>query len=100
MNQRLNELHLRRGRLLERIATQRATLSREVQPVHAALDTTDRVLAGVRAGVDFIKTHPGLAVLALATLFIIKPRRSWRWSMRAFSAWQTWRIMRDRFAIQ
>ena len=41
--QRLNELHLQRGRLLERITTQRYVLMAEVQPVRAALDRTDRV---------------------------------------------------------
>lgn len=100
MNQRLNELHLRRGRLLERIAIQRSALSHEMQPVHTALNTTDRLLAQVHAGVGFLKTHPtGVAALALAVVLIVKPTRAWRWSIRAFSAWQTWRIMRDKLIM-
>jgi hypothetical protein len=100
MNQQLNKLHLRRGRLLERIAAQRASLGREAQPVHDALAKTDRLLARVHSGVDYVRSHPAaIAALALSTLFIVKPERAWRWSKRAFSVWQTWRIMRDRFVI-
>jgi hypothetical protein len=100
MNQQLNRLLLKRGRLLERIATQRASLSRDLQPVNAALETTDRLLARVHAGVVYLKTHPaGVTALALAALYIVKPARVFRWSMRAFSTWQTWRIMRDKFVI-
>lgn len=101
MNQQLNKLHLRRGRLLERIASQRASLSDEVQPVHAALDSADRVLGRIRAGVDYLRAHPAvIAVVGLAAVFVVKPRRVWRWSSRAFSVWQTWRLMRDRFEVQ
>ena len=96
MNQRLNELHLQRGRLLERIATQRAALGRELVPVRATLDTTDRLLARVRASVDYLKAHPAVVALAFAALVIIKPRRTLRWSRRAYAVWQTWRILRDR----
>jgi hypothetical protein len=101
MNQQLNELHLRRGRLLERIASQRASLSDEVQPVRAALDRTDRVLERVRDGVEYLRAHPAvIAALGLAAVFIVKPGRVWRWSSRAFTVWQTWRVMRDRFVVQ
>jgi hypothetical protein len=101
MNQQLNELHLQRGRLLERIASQRASLSNELAPVHTALDSTDRVFGRVHAGVDYLRAHPAvIAVLGLAAVFVVKPRRIWRWSSRAFSVWQTWRVMRDRFVTQ
>lgn len=96
MNQRLNDLHLRRGRLLERISTQRATLSHDFEPVHAALDTTDRLLARARSGIDYLKAHPAVVALAFGALLIIKPRRTLRWSRRAYTVWQTWRVVRDR----
>ena len=38
MNRQLNEIHLRRGRLLERIAAQRADLERDLRPVRAYLE--------------------------------------------------------------
>ena len=100
MNQQLNDLHLRRGRLLERIASQRAALSEQVEPVHAALDRTDHFLGRVYAAAYYLRTHPvGVAVLALGTVYLVKPGRAWRWSARAFSAWQTWRLVRDRFEL-
>ena len=100
MNHRLSELHLRRGRLLERIATQRATLALEVQPVRAALRTTDRALAYVQTGVDYVKQHPSIAALAVAALFVLKAGRAWRWAKRGFLAWRTWRMFSDRlFAL-
>lgn len=100
MNQQLNELHLRRGRLLERIASQRSALAEHVAPVHAALDSTDRFFGRIHAAVYYLKTHPiGSAALTLAAVYIVKPRRAWRWAARAFSTWQTWRLMRDRFEI-
>ena len=97
MNQQLNDLHLRRGRLLERIAYQRAALSEQVEPLHSAFDRTDQFLGRVYAVVYYLKTHPvGAAALALVTVYLVKPRRAWRWSARAFSVWQTWRLMRER----
>ncbi len=99
MNHRLNDLHMRRGRLLERIANQRATLGRESQPVRSALFTADRLLAIVCVGVDQVKRHPGLAALAVAAFFIARPRRIWRWGKRAFFAWQTWRTVRNELLV-
>ena len=91
MNRRLNELYLRRGRMLERIATQRTALSREMQPLRVALHATDRVLVRVRSVSDYVKRHPGLVALTVAALFILKAKRIWRWTRRAYLVWQTWR---------
>ena len=98
MIHRLNELHLRRGRLLERIATQRTVLSREMQPVRVALYATDRVLVRVRSATDCVKRHPGLVALAVAALFILKAKRIWRWTRRGFLLWQTWRSVSSRLS--
>jgi|ERR1035437_4144215 hypothetical protein len=97
MNHRLNELHLRRGRLLERIASQRVALSREVQPVRASLFKVDSLLARAHAATNYIKRHPSIAVLAVSALFIMKTGRVLGWAKRGFLAWQTWRTIRDRF---
>ena len=96
MNRRLNELHLRRGRLLERIATQRAVVVHDMQPVRLALDTTDRWLACVRSGVDYIKQRPAIITLAVVVLFVFKARRIWRLAKRGFVAWRTWRFVREK----
>ena len=98
MQSQIAELHLRRGRLQERVAIQRAVLADQCYPVHAALDRTDRFLGGVQAVVHYLRAHPlGSAALAFTALYVVKPARAWRWSARAFSAWQTWRVLRERF---
>jgi len=99
MNPGLNELHLRRGRLLERIAAQRAALRRDAQPVYAALYKTDRVLARLHSAVDYVRAHPSIAVLATAALFIIKGKRIWRVVKRGFVAWRIWQTFGKKFAL-
>ena len=97
MNAPLIELAVRRGRLIERIATQRASLVRCVQPVERALNAVDRTRTTVRTAANRIKNHLGMVAAALALLVILKPRRAWRWGRRSFVAWQTWRALRERF---
>jgi hypothetical protein len=99
MNHQLNDLHLRRGRLLERIAGQRATLGQELEPLAAALDTTDRLLARAHAAINYLKAHPAVVGIAFAALLITKPRRTLRWSRRTYAVWQTWRVLRERMTV-
>ena len=99
MNHHLNDLYIRRGRLLERIANQRTTLARDVRPVRSTLYATDRLLAYVRAATDYVSEHPGMATIAIAALFIIKPRLVWRWTKRTFFVWQTWRTVRNKWLV-
>lgn len=96
---RLNELHLQRGRLLERITTQRYVLIAEVQPVRSALDRTDRVLAHLRAGVDYVKRYPAVAGVAVAVLMAFNVRRVFRMARRGFVVWRTWRLLREKLAF-
>jgi uncharacterized protein YjiS (DUF1127 family) len=98
MTQQLIDLGIRRGRLIERIASQRALLGQQLQPVRNVLAATDRGVAGVRAGIEFLRQHPGLIVVAVALLAILKPRRTWRWAQRGFIAWRTWRAARNQLA--
>lgn len=98
MNRRLNDVHLRRGRLLERIATQRADLVQQTQPLRAALYTADRAVAHVQAGIDYVKRHPSIAAVAVAALFFMRAGRVWRWTKRGFLAWQTLRMFGDKLA--
>ena len=96
MNSRLSELQLKRGRLLERIAGQRAALTQQVQPACAVLRKTDKVLGTVRRGVDYVAQHPSIATLAVAGLFFVKGGRVLNWSRRAFGAWRLWRSLSER----
>lgn len=96
MTQRLNELHLERGRLLERITTQRYVLMNEVQPVRVALERVDSVVDMVRAGVDTVKRYPAVAGVAAAVLCIFNFRRVFRVARRGFMVWRTWKTVRER----
>ena len=75
MNQRLNELLIRRGRLLERIATKRAALGHDMPALRSGLYTVDRIVAGVRSCVGFIKQQPSIVTVAGAVLVSLKPGR-------------------------
>ena len=92
----LTDVYVQRGRLLERIALQRVVLIDDMHPVHAALNTTDRVLGYVNAGVAYVKRHPGITALGVAVLFAVKGRRIFRLAKRGFFVWQAWRTLRER----
>lgn len=96
MPNRQIELALKRGRLQERIASQRATLAAQVRPVTQALETADRGLAMARSGLDYIKHHPGQVGAAVVVLAVLRPGRVWRWGRRAFVAWGVWNRLRNR----
>ncbi|MBI4742679.1 MAG: hypothetical protein HY777_14270 [Betaproteobacteria bacterium] len=102
MSRQLTDLAVRRGRLIERIAFQRADLGRRAQPVQRALYGADRALAAVRKGSDYVRSHPGIVGSFVATfvaaLAVLKPRRVWRWGRRGFVAWRTWTALRGKVA--
>jgi hypothetical protein len=98
MNQKLIDIGIRRGRLIERIANQRAALGRDIQPICGALHTTDQAIARVRTATRFLKKHPGLVLAAVALFVALKPGRVWRWAKRGFLVWRTWRSLRTQLA--
>lgn len=93
MNRQLDDLLLRRGRLIERIAGQRAALRNDFVPVSAALGKADSAVAGVRSLVDTIRHHPVVTSVIAATVLIFKGKTVLRWARRGFSLWQTWRVV-------
>ena len=96
MNRRLNELHLQRGRLLERIASQRLQLSQEAQPAYVVLSKADHVLDSVQAAAYYVKQHSGMVMLAVAGLFFMNKGRLWRLAKRGFFAWQAFQAVREK----
>lgn len=96
MTNRLIELAVKRGRLQERIAGQRATLARQALPLVDALAMTDQVVVTGRRGLDYLRAHPGQLAGAVAVLAVLRPKRVWRWGQRAFVAWEIWRRVRGR----
>lgn len=89
------ELALKRGRLQERIAGQRAALATQVVPIAKALGTADQAVALGHASVAYVKHHPGQVGAALAILAFLRPKRIWRWGRRALVAWGIWKKVRD-----
>jgi hypothetical protein len=98
MNRRLDELLLRRGRLIERIAGQRRGLRRDFEPVASALGKADLAAAGVRSGVKYLRRHALASSAAAGFLLIFKGRATLRWARRAYSLWNSWRALRNAFS--
>ena len=92
--ERMLELSVERGRLLERIARQRQELGGELAPLRTALVVTDRGVAQARAAAGFVRQHPSIVVATLTLFVALKPSRLWRWSRRAFFFWRSWRYLR------
>jgi len=94
MQARLIELHLQRGRLLERIAMQRQTLALQVQPLKAPLALPARLLARLQEGRQFILENPYLVGSAVVALVVLRPGFVWRWAERGVMVWRTLRTVR------
>lgn len=94
---RLTEIRLQRGRLLERITTQRYVLIAEVQPVRRALGRVDSARATLRCIADQARRYPAVIGLLTAALFALNIRRTLRLARRGFFAWRTWRLLRQQF---
>jgi hypothetical protein len=90
------ELALKRGRLQERIAAQRATLAAQMGPIANILGAADRTIALGKSGIAYARTHPVTVGAAVALLAALRPKRVWRWSRRVFLAWTAWRKLRIR----
>lgn len=88
------ELALKRGRLQERIAGQRAALAAQMRPVAAALARADQGIALAHAGAEYVKRHPLQVGFVVALLALSRPRRILRWGRRAFVVWGLWQKVR------
>ena len=92
---RLDEIRLQRGRLLERITTQRYVLINEVQPLRRTLNQVDQFRQGVRDLSAWVKRNPVTVGLVTAVLVAFNIRRTWRLTRRGFFLWRFWRAMRN-----
>jgi hypothetical protein len=97
MSRRSDELLLRRGRLIERIAGQREALRRDAAPLTLALGRLDLVVDGVRIGAEYLRRHAVAASLIAGSLLLFKRRAAVRWAGRAFALWKSWRAVRNAF---
>ncbi len=91
MQKKLTELHQQRGRLLERIASQRQVLLQQMAPLQAALDVSDRTTRLVQDAKAFVQNHLLGVALTIAAIVVFNPRTVLRWTRRGLFAWRTWR---------
>jgi len=94
MQARLIELHQQRGRLLERIAHQRQTLARQVEPLIGPLALPTRLMGMLEQGRVFVRENPYLVGAVATAIVVFKPRFVLRWAQRGLLAWRTWRSLR------
>ncbi len=90
MNRQLVDLYLQQGRLLERIAVQRADLKRQLMPLQRTAQRADAALLLLQQSVHTLRSHPLTVAAALALLVILKPRRAWAWGVRGLWLWRHW----------
>jgi hypothetical protein len=85
------------GRLLERIAQQRAALQVQWEPIHQVALKGDRALAAAGRLQQYIQAHRRTFTLALSVacvaLVVVRPVRSLRWLKNGFVLWRGWRAL-------
>ncbi len=89
------ELARRQQQLLLRSAELRNRWSAQVQPWQAPLAVADRVRETGR----WLASHPEAPLAGLVVLTVMRPRRVWRWGLRLWWGWRTWRQLQRRLAV-
>lgn len=95
MSDRLDELLLQRGRLIERIAGQRRALVEGFEPLAAAFGRVDTAVFGVRSIVEVLRRHIVAVSAAVGALLLFKRKTALRWGARVFSLWKAWRVAQE-----
>lgn len=94
MNSRLVELALKK----QRLQISSATLREQWTAQAAGLEPFCAGIDGLRSGAAWLRRHPAVVVAATVALVVARPRAVFRWTRRAFVAWQAWRRTRGWFA--
>ncbi|MDP2869174.1 YqjK family protein [Methyloversatilis sp.] len=77
-------LALARERLLERSRLLRGIAVEQSAALSPALRFGDTVRDGVR----WVRVHPEVIAAAAVALFLLRPRRVWRWGLRLWGGWR------------
>ncbi len=95
MDQRLIEIYVQRGRLRERIGTQRGQLAREMAPLGNALASVDRGRMLLHQAQLWLATHPALVTGVVVAVLVWRPRAVLRTARRTYSLWRSWSRIRE-----
>jgi hypothetical protein len=95
MSRRLAAIQIKRARLIERAARERADIADSMQSWSRPLGLVDRVLAGV----NFVLARPPLLAAAAISLVLLRPGRAWKWARRAYSLWRGYRWLANKVAV-
>ena len=87
------ELAQERARLLERIATQRMMLARDLAPLQRVAQTGNRISSMAGDLLAYLGQHPLALAAGLGSLFLFKPRMALRWTKRGLFLWRSWRTV-------
>jgi hypothetical protein len=87
---RLFELALKKQRIQFASEQLRARFAYNTLIVPPLCDGVDQVRLGWR----WLRQRPAIPVAIGVALVVSRPRGVWRWTRRAFGAWQTWRRAR------
>lgn len=82
----------RQHRLLRRSTELRGRLAADAVVLRRPLALADRVREGWR----WLRAHPEVPLAALVVVAVLRPRRAWRWGLRAWSGWLTLRRLQRR----
>lgn len=90
MDPRLIELYVQRGRLRERIGSQRSQVARDLAPLGRALVGVDRARAGWHQAQRWVVAHPVAVTAAMVALLVWQPRRVFSAARWGYVSWQQW----------
>jgi hypothetical protein len=94
MSSRRLRLALTRERLIERSGRLRNEAAAQSVVLLPALEAGDRV----REGVQWLRVHPQIVAATLVGLAVVRPRRVWRWGLRAWAGWRLLQQLQQRVA--
>ncbi len=87
------ELDHERARLTERIAAQRATLVRDLEPVRRVEQWGQRLSALAADVLGYVGGRPLTVAAVVAGMVLVKPRSSLRLLGRGLALWRGWRTV-------
>ncbi len=89
-----DDLLMRKARLAERIAGQRARLSEQMDSVQPLIRLADKGLSALRTA----QAHPGWVAAGVGVLIALRPKRAITALRRGFFIWRTYRWTRQALA--